>query len=38
MSATIELSQDGNMVCALLGPDLQEGIGGFGRIGWCWRF
>jgi hypothetical protein len=27
---TIEVTQDGNMVCALIGTNLQEGVAGFG--------
>ena len=29
-SATVTLMRDGNQIVALLGPDLQAGIGGFG--------
>jgi hypothetical protein len=28
--ATVRIFEDGDKWCALLGPDLQEGIGGFG--------
>lgn len=27
---SVELSRDGNQICALIGPDLQEGVAGFG--------
>ena len=30
VSATVTIMRDGNQVAALLGPDLQAGIGGFG--------
>jgi hypothetical protein len=29
-SATVALMRDGNQIVAMLGPDLQTGIGGFG--------
>ncbi len=28
---TVELTQDGDMWCALVGPNLQEGTAGFGK-------
>jgi hypothetical protein len=29
-SATVALMRDGNQIVAMLGPDLQTGVGGFG--------